>query len=122
MNLQLELNNSKYQIQQLDTHGVTINGQTHTKNLIIMPEYLSNWDVKNFEMLDMTHFQQLCALQPELVLLGTGQKIRFPSPKLLAPLINACIGVEVMDTAAASRTYTILTAEGRQVAAALLFD
>ena len=122
MNLQLESNNSKYQIQQLDTHSVTINGQTYTKNLIIMPEYLSNWEVKNFEMLDVTHFQQLCTLQPELVLLGTGQKIRFPDPKLLAPLINACIGVEVMDTAAASRTYTILTAEGRQVAAALLFD
>ncbi len=85
-----------------------------------MPEYLNDWDVENFEALKTTHFQQLCKLRPEVVLLGTGQKIRFPTSELLAPLINIGIGVEVMDTAAACRTYTILMAEGRQVVAALL--
>ena len=121
MNLHLELNNSKYQIQQLDSHGVTISGKVYTNSLIIMPDYLKDWDVEKFEMLDVSHFQQICTLQPELLLFGTGQKIHFPAPQLIAPLLNQKIGVEVMDTAAACRTYTILIAEGRQVAAALLF-
>jgi uncharacterized protein len=53
--------------------------------------------------------------------LGTGAKIHFPTPELLTPLAQDGIGVEVMDTPAACRTYMILMAEGRQVAAALLF-
>jgi uncharacterized protein len=122
MNLHLEVNNSKYQIQRVDSHSVTINGKIYINSLILMPEYLSDWNVENFEALKTTHFQQLCKLRPEVVLLGTGQKIRFPAPELLAPLTNAGIGTEVMDTAAASRTYTILMTEGRQVAVALLFD
>jgi len=120
MNLHLEANDNKYQIQRLDLHSVTINNKTYTNSIILMPKYLADWGVKNFESLEPTHFQQLYELLPEVVLLGTGQKIRFPAPKLLAPLLNKGIGVEVMDTAAASRTYTILTE--RQVVAALLFD
>jgi uncharacterized protein len=56
------------------------------------------------------------------VLLGTGARQRFPAPRLLRPLIEAGIGCEVMDLAAACRTYTILVAEGRRVAAALLIE
>jgi uncharacterized protein len=57
---------------------------------------------------------------PEIVLLGTGPRLRFPSPAVYASLLKARIGVEVMDTAAACRTYNILAAEGRRVAAALM--
>ena len=59
-------------------------------------------------------------LAPEIVLLGTGAQFRFPEPALLAPLYKAGIGVEVMDTPAACRTYNILLGEGRNVVAALL--
>jgi len=53
-------------------------------------------------------------------LIGTGARFQFPEPALLAPLQKAGIGVEVMDTQAACRTYNILLGEGRSVAAALI--
>lgn len=59
---------------------------------------------------------------PEIVLLGTGARLRFPSRALLRPLAAAAIGHEVMDTAAACRTYNVLMGEGRRVLALLLFD
>ena len=65
-------------------------------------------------------FKFLLALEPEIVLLGTGATLRFPRPALSHCLTQAHIGLEVMDTAAACRTYNILVAEGRRVLAALL--
>ncbi|KHD05145.1 hypothetical protein PN36_05560 [Candidatus Thiomargarita nelsonii] len=121
MKFDLDLGDGTYQIQRYDSHSVTINQKVYTQSLILMPEYLSEWKVESFEMLEQADFQALQALRPELVLLGTGQKIRFPTPELLVPLIQEGIGVEVMDTQAACRTYMILMAEGRAVAAALLF-
>ncbi len=122
MKLQLELNDTNtYQIQRFDLNSVTINDKVYSHNLIIMPNYLNEWLVESFESLEARHFEQIRALNPEVVLLGTGQKIRFPSSELLRALINAGIGVEVMDTAAAIRTYLVLATEGRKVAAALLF-
>ena len=59
---------------------------------------------------------------PEIVLLGTGATQRFPRPAVVAPLINANVGLEVMDTRAACRTYNILVAEGRSVTAALIVE
>ena len=67
-----------------------------------------------------THFAMVAALKPEIVLLGTGARQQFPLPRLLRPLLTQGIGVEVMDTAAACRTYNIIMLEGRRVAAALL--
>jgi len=122
MKFDLDLGDGTYQIQRCDSHSVTINQKVYTQSLILMPEYLSDWKVESFEMLEQADFQALQALRPELVLLGTGQKIRFPTPELLVPLIHEGIGVEVMDTQAACRTYMILMAEGRAVAAALLFN
>jgi hypothetical protein len=66
-------------------------------------------------------FAAIAALKPEIVLLGTGEKLRFPNPRIFAPLREAKIGFEVMDTQAACRTYNILLAESRKVAAALVF-
>ncbi|MDM8558610.1 Mth938-like domain-containing protein [Candidatus Parabeggiatoa sp. HSG14] len=122
MKLHLESSDGTYQIQSVDLHSVTINEKAYSQNLIVMPEYLAGWAVEDFDKLEVAHFEQLCALEPEVVLLGTGTKIRFPATELLAPLINAGIGVEVMDTRAVCRTYVILTTEGRKVAAALLFE
>jgi uncharacterized protein len=64
----------------------------------------------------------LAGLDREIVLLGTGRLLRFPRPELLRPLVQAGVGVEVMDVQAACRTYNILASEERKVAAALLFD
>lgn len=80
------------------------------------------WPCEGFDELNASHFAPLAALKPELVILGTGLRLRFPQAAWLRPLIEAGIGVESMDTGAACRTYNILAAEGRHVLAALLLQ
>jgi uncharacterized protein len=80
------------------------------------------WDVAHFDSLAETHFAGLVAMQPELVIFGSGRRLRFPRPPWLRSLIEARIGFETMDTAAACRTYNVLASEGRDVLAALLIE
>ena len=100
---------------------VLVNQKRYDNNLITMPDHIiENWQVQTFEQLSEEHFELLLPFQPEIVLLGTGDTLQFPSPLVTKKLISVKIGVEVMDTNAACRTYNILMAEGRNVAAALL--
>ena len=101
---------------------VMVNNVRHEANLIVMPEDLRPWDAQGFAALTQGDFAQIAALQPEVVLLGTGDKLRFPHPRLTQALAAARVGLEVMDVQAACRTYNILMAEERKVAAALLFS
>jgi uncharacterized protein len=78
------------------------------------------WPVESFDALAAHHFDALLALDPELVVFGSGTRLRFVAPALLRALIERRIGVETMDTAAACRTYNVLASEGRSVVAALL--
>lgn len=80
------------------------------------------WPAEHFDQLGPEHFEQLARLKPEVVIFGSGGRIRFPRPAWLRPLLALGIGVETMDTAAACRTYNILAQEGRHVAAALLLE
>jgi uncharacterized protein len=75
-----------------------------------------------FEDLGAEHFETIAQLAVEVVIFGSGARIRFPKPAWLAPLAERRIGIETMDTAAACRTYNILAQEGRDVAVALLLD
>ena len=104
------------------TGFVLVNAVRHESSLIVMPELLQAWDAGGFADLSPEDFDSLAALRPEVVLLGTGEKIRFPHPRLTRALAQARIGIEVMDNHAACRTYNILMAEERKVAAALLFE
>lgn len=83
---------------------------------------ISEWPVKKFEDLAAHDFSQLVDLKPELILIGTGSRQRFPKPELLKALISAKIGFEIMDSQAACRTYNILVGEGRQVLLALIVE
>ena len=74
----------------------------------------------SFDALGPEHFETLANLQVEVVIFGSGGRIRFPQPAWLKPLMARRVGVETMDTAAACRTYNILAQEGREVAVALL--
>lgn len=104
-------------------NGVEINAQPYDYSLIVMPEEAPRaWPVVSFEDLTATHFEQILADQPDVVILGTGLKQRFVHPKLSAPLTMKRIGVECMDTQAACRTYNILMAEGRKVTLALIIE
>jgi uncharacterized protein len=78
------------------------------------------WAVQDFERLQTEAFTQLLAYKPELLIFGSGPRLRFVHPRLLAGLMNAGVGVETMDSAAACRTYNVLASEGRSVLAALL--
>ena len=81
-----------------------------------------DWDLARFEDLTAAHFEKAAQTQPELVIFGSGSRLRFPPPALLRSLMAKRIGIETMDTLAACRTYNILAGEGRQVIAALLIE
>ncbi len=101
---------------------VAVNGERHVASLIVFPDRLEAWGAASFDALAPEHFAPLVAAKPEIVLLGTGPRQRFPHPRLTQALAAARIGLEVMDLRAACRTYNILAAEERIVAAALLFS
>lgn len=106
------------------SHGpgyVAVNG-THYEGSVIVcgREIVCNWAPEGFDGLVASQFEQLANLGAEIVLFGSGERQRFPRPELLKPLIEKGIGLEVMDTKAACRTYNILVAEGRHVACGIL--
>ncbi len=78
------------------------------------------WGATGAAGLTAAHFERIAALAPEVVIFGSGARIRFLHPSVLRPLIERRIGVETMDTAAACRTYNVLASERRSVVAALL--
>lgn len=81
-----------------------------------------DWNCSRFEDLGAGHFDLVAALKPELVIFGSGSRLRFPPGAWLKSLIDQQIGLETMDTPAACRTYNILAGEGRSVVVALLVD
>lgn len=106
--------------------SISINQVPYTHSLILAPQEWRRWPVTHAGELTAAALHPLLTFVPdfqlELVLLGTGRRQHFPSPEVLAPLINAGIGVEVMALAPACRTYNFLAAEGRRVAAALIIE
>jgi uncharacterized protein len=95
--------------------------ETITGSFILSPRHLiRDWAPTSIEDLVSEHLEALLALQPELILLGTGPRLQFPESGILATIHQRQIGVEVMDTAAACRTYNILMTEGRFVVAGLI--
>ena len=102
---------------------VRIGATTYHQGVVLTSSTVQEgWGAAGFDGLTPDDFESLLDTNPEVVLLGTGRAIRFPHPRLTQALANAGVGVEVMDTAAACRTYNILAAEGRRVTAALLLE
>jgi len=116
--------NQKYQtISGYFPGGVEINGRPFDYSLLVLPETAPRaWPVARFEDLTIEHFEQLAAEQPDVVILGTGERQRFAHPKLTGPLTANQVGVECMDTNAACRTYNILMGEGRKALLALIIE
>ena len=103
--------------------GVMVNGVEYTRSVVVPWQgQVTAWPVHDFAALGAGHFAALADLKPELVIFGSGSRLRFPPSAWLRPLIEQRIGFETMDTAAACRTYNVLLAEGRSVVAALLFE
>jgi uncharacterized protein len=102
---------------------VWVGGQPYTHSLLVpWSGPVRAWDAAAASDLTPAHFERIVALQPEVVIFGSGARLRFVSPALLRALIERRIGIETMDTPAACRTYNVLVSEGRSVLAALLLE
>lgn len=101
--------------------SVSINEEVFTKSIIVQARNLnSDWTPQSISELDASHICELAKLDTEIILLGTGITQQFPDRQLFIPLYDHNIGIEVMDTPAACRTYNILLEQDRAVTAALL--
>ena len=111
-----------YFISSYDQDGISVNGIVLTSSFVISHEKLvKDWAPDSIASLRNDHLEPLIALEPELVLIGTGTTLTFPDIENYARLIQHNIGVEIMDSGAACRTYNILLGEGRKVAAGIIF-
>lgn len=123
MKFQLDEPQGGNSISRHDGSRVWVNGQVHGRSLLVpWRGTVQDWAPNRFEDLQAAHFEQMLACKPELVVFGSGSRIRFAKPALYRALIEARIGIETMDLAAACRTYNVLASEGRAVLAALLIE
>ena len=114
-------NGGGHLIQRQESGAVTIGGQRYVKSLIIFPDkIIGDWPVESVGSLTTAALESIIAAQPEVFLLGTGDTQIFPSMALMAELARCKRSVDVMDTAAACRTYNVLASEFRQVVVALI--
>lgn len=122
----MKLQPDKFDVQSISAYGpgwVALDSEKITSSLIISSQgQRLDWPCHSFADLTPAHFEQIATLDAELVIFGSGERIRFPQPVWLRPLMAKRIGVEAMDTQAACRTYNILAGEGRHVVAALLLE
>ena len=107
-------------IRRVSEAGIQIGDTTHTRSLALTAdEVLGDWGDKPVAELDAGDFDALLAAEPELVLLGTGSRSEFAPRELMFAFARRQVGLEVMDTAAAARTFNVLVGEGRRVGAVL---
>ncbi|MCG3200429.1 MAG: hypothetical protein NFCOHLIN_00282 [Gammaproteobacteria bacterium] len=121
MKLQLDTGRARYVIRGYSASGVKVNDEELTRSFILTPDTLiADWAPQRSGEIAAEHVEQLVRLDPEVVIIGTGRRLRFPEAEVVAPLIAAGIGYEVMDTRSACRCYAVLVSEGRRVAGAIL--
>jgi uncharacterized protein len=122
----MKLQAEKLEGLTISGHGpgwIAINGEKKTASILLSSRGLClDWPCHRFDELTSAHFAQIATLDAELVIFGSGARLRFPQPQWLQGLMERRIGLETMDTAAACRTYNILASEGRHVVAALLLE
>jgi uncharacterized protein len=122
----MKLQPDRIETQSVTAYGsgwIAIQGEKITHSVLITSEGIRlDWQCQRFEDLGPQHFAQLAELDVELVIFGSGERLRFPKPEWQVGLMQRRVGLETMDTQAACRTYNILAGEGRKVAAALLVE
>ena len=119
MKFDLQTDSKVNLISHFDDQHFMINERRFTNSLIVTSDFVDHWQIDNLDELSSQDFEQLLIHRPELVLLGTGASAQFPHPSISQPLIQAQIGLEVMDTASACRTFNVLADDHRRVAALL---
>ena len=108
-------------IRRVSAHGVTLIDRELGSSFLLAPDrVVEQWPVTQAGVLDANHVEAVLALQPELVILGTGTRQVFPAAAFMAGFLRHNVGIEVMDNAAAARTYNLLAGEGRRVIAGFI--
>ena len=121
MKLDLDTCDATYVIKGYFDDGVQINNTIYSSSLIISPHKLqTDWEPTSPESINTGDLSRLTENDPEIVVLGVGHRLIFPDMQLIAPIMAQGLGVEIMDTHAACRTYNILIAEKRKVVAGLI--
>ncbi len=121
MDLSFQAPGKHHFVRSVSTQGIQIADQLYTRSLVLSADQLlAGWIPQSFDELQAQHLADIFQLQPDLVLLGTGSRQRFPPPQFLMEFHQRGIGIEVMGTAPACRTFNVLVAESRRVVAALL--
>lgn len=122
----MKLEPDNFDVQSIQGYGpgwVGVNGEKITASVIIGSKgQRMAWQCSSFAELTAAHFAQLAETDAELVIFGSGKRLRFPQAAWLQPLMAKRVGLETMDTGAACRTYNILAGEGRNVVVALLLE
>jgi len=112
-----------YTINTYTPNSIIINNRTFESSIYVSPATLiENVPLQKSEHLSIDSIQFIIELCPEILILGTGQILQFPSPSIIAFLAQQNIGFEAMDHSAACRTFAVLAAEQRNVGALLLID
>ena len=110
-------------IRSVDEHGIRINEELWTETIALTPQkMLPAWSQKTVQELLVDDFSAILLEKQELVIVGTGRRNEFPPRDLVFGFARMGVGLEVMETSAAARTFNILAGEGRQVAAVLIFE
>ncbi len=108
-------------VRWVRSDAVAVGSREFVASFLLAPDAVrDHWTPRTLDQIDDAAIAEVLALEPALVLLGTGQRQRLPAPKLLAEFLRRGIGLEAMDNAAAARTYNLLAGEGRRVVAAFL--
>ena len=110
-------------IQSVSTTVIRVSGESYAHAIALTPEQLvSGWRSKPVADLSIADFDELLGSDPELVVVGTGSRNIFPPRDLVFAFARRGVGLEVMDTAAAARTFNVLAGEGRRIVAVLNLD
>lgn len=112
---------SEFSVRRVEPDAITIGTQRLTSSFLAGPMGIQPFGPSKVEELALEHAAQILELDPELVLLGTGKRLQFPSPAFRAAFLNKQIGLETMDLGAAVRTYNVLLQEGRHLVLVALF-
>ena len=121
MKLQIETGDSRYLITSYGAGEVVVNEERLTRSFVIGPDtVIRDWGPSSVHDMEARHLEAILELAPEVVLLGTGENQVFPDPAMLSAMMARGVGLEVMDTGAACRTYNILLGEGRRIVAGLM--
>ncbi len=122
----MKLQPDRSDVQAITGHGpgwIAVNNERVEASVVVGSRgEREPWQALRFEELGPAHFEHVAALAPEVVIFGSGGRIRFPRPAWVRALTERGIGIETMDTPAACRTYNVLAQEGRHVVAALLLE